>query len=336
MIKSLLIITMAMQGHWFGGQSYDLQVAWSAQAGLADARFHWQLIVADQIIAEQSHTLTNEPLTIRLELPEVRRISTMVLDWSVYPDFQPNREAITSGRVELTVYPRNLLASLPSLLQGRSVGVVGDAKLVAMLDELGIKAQDVPLDMLAFASQSLIIVAADALPGQGDLTDATNKLLSSNRSVLVFAQPHPTRIGPLSTTVQLQPTQWALYPDIPLPSTLLQSGQLIESPQPLKAERPAVVLLQTPGDQSITPLCYVPVLPGTRRVDSAVAQTAVHRSDTARLFWTQQHFEAWQDDPRAQWMLAEAINLLLSDSLETPSFNQYLKTKRDRDPSGKS
>jgi len=188
---SAVVLVLAHQGYWFGGQANELRVSWPITADVPDAVLHWELMFANTRIAEGAAPMPKdgEARTLQVELPAARVRTEMTLRWRLIENAEQPEAAeaqdgadqgskqgkvLAEGERPLHVFPDNLLASAAVRYQRHAEARAGRARRLTVVDPAGalhatLQQAQVPhehiesIDALGMQPPDVLLVAPDAL-----------------------------------------------------------------------------------------------------------------------------------------------------------------------------
>ena len=307
---ALLIVMLMNQGYWFSDQEATIAIRWAARGELPGADLAWDLMLGPVSVAKGQEALKpdNGPTTITVKAPSVRVRSE--LRWTYRLIQRDGGKELERGDIPVYVFPRNLTESWPRVI-GEKTLIVWDAP--EGLPKL-LKAAQVPHTAvadgadLALRQSDIALVGADQL---GDSPFAQSPLIGQAEagcSVMVFAQTRPDRLGgyALAERAVSGPLKWKLdHPllaglDIPDLQSWLATPDLRPRAIQLPVDEPALEVAwwprETPGEAPAP-------------IDALLVVKSI---GAGRIVLCQIPLGAWDQDPRSQLFLTNALNYLLT------------------------
>ena len=341
---SVVVLVLAHQGYWFGGQANELRISWPITAKTPDAKLHWRLMFADTVIANGACAMPRggEEQTLRLQLPATRVRTTMTLRWRLIAnDDDAEREdaqgetaakstrTLAEGRRPLHVFPDNLLASAAIRYQRHAIAqpdhrprltVVDPAgNLRATLEQANIPHQHVEsLDMLGMQSPDVLLIAANALDPHDQ--PALRTLANEGADVMVFAQSGRVALAGLDMSPRPAPPELNWRASHPMLARL-RTADLRSWTQPTNAARTWHALTVP----AAAPVLAVAQWPPEVRTDRPAPRDAAVVSQTVgkgRVVLWQIPLGDWDSDPRSQALLAGVLDYLPTAPQPTPPLGQ--------------
>ena len=308
----LLILLLAHGGYWFGGEDNTIRVRWAApEAGMPAAKLSWELFYASVSFGagETDVAVGDKTTTLTMKLPEARTLAAYT--WKYQLKEAKTGKVLDSG--ERVVY-----ACPPKLLEGQARRMVCKRIIVIDRQEAGLTSvlKGAGMDVLRLESvgdvllrkADVILVGEDQLPDN----EATQSLLRTKAEegagVMIFAQQHLKRsLGFALRDRPLKgPLAWRADHEL---FDRLSAADLNAWVRESGTDLAAVAL---PADARVLEVGYWPrETPGDAPapVDALVATETIGEG---RIVWWQIPVGAWTTDPRAQILLGNALDYLLT------------------------
>jgi hypothetical protein len=322
---TLLVVLLSNQGYWFGGQPGTIRVCWAMQERVPEAVLQWQLMFGTICVAEDRVTLPadGDGSTIHVTAPAVRVPTQVRWVWQLC---KRDGGAIGTGEQVIHLYPEHMLEPLRERLQGRKIVVWDETQeLATALRQAGIPFETIQkASNLEFLSVDFVLVGA----GQVDASEFSQTALvaqaRAGRSVLVFEQHDPARLNEYALLRRPVPQRIELRDGHPLLRDLGAEGI-----QRLLGGRPRDVwAVQLPPDEPALEVIWWPrEVPGKEPVPIDALLVA-KREGRGRIVLCQLPLEPWQQDPRSQILLRNALDYLLTRPEPTPRPGERMPASR--------
>ncbi len=319
-VSSLLVLLLSNAGFWFGGHEGSISVAFAARENVPASDLNWALHLSGARLATGKVALgqNDQPTLVRLTPPRVRVRSTM--RWSYRLLDRATGKELEAGEVPIHVFPDNLLAGVAGRFKGKRLVVISgeDARLSTSLAtaEVAHDAVNTPAD-LALDRPDVVLVARDALGPSPFEQSALLAQAKAGAGVIVFRQSRPRAVVGYRLARRAAPKslkwreQHPLFADVP--------GQRLDA---LLRDGAEAIAIQLPADEPALELAWWPrESAGTEPapIDALVVSKSV---GAGRLVLCQLSLGDWDDDPRAQLLLANALDYLLTRPEPTPAPSQ--------------
>lgn len=304
-VATAILIGFAFDGHWFGGQPYDISFTVPADAEVPRADLVWKIVVANTVLASGAiEVMRGHTHQLTIELPPVRVRTTAT--WLYEFTQVTSDDFIEHGQHYLHLYPTDLLDSI-AIPTDRRLVMVADASdsLVGVLNESGIPFERInePTQMPLYRVDMVIVVANHDKP-DGFAQTALLRIAGAGSTVLVLE-----RIGTRG-----------LF-DLPFRRTRFLSGSVGEKQCPLLTHieqiTPDMLLhLKAGTDRSQEPTFYhsQPNTEADMEADACLAEDdplfallSAYTIGRGELILAQIPFREWRSDPRSQLLLRNAI-----------------------------
>jgi hypothetical protein len=292
--------------------------------GAPGAVLSWELQLGLVQLASGQVTLEAGQPTARIgvSVPPVRVRTAM--RWAYCVTDPASTEVLAVGAETIHVYPEGLLGGVAKRLVGKTLVVCDRADgLPRTLASAGIPLTRVDNDATAIGI--LGTVSADAiLVGPDYLTDSLfsqTALLNqarSGRSVFVFAQTRVRRLAgyPLAQRARPSQLEWRLE------HPLLDGFQPGDVEDWLRPPSDDVRAVQLPVDEPALEVVYWPRETPGREPIPIDALLVVRQVGDGRIVLCQLPTTNWNEDPRAQLLLRNALNYLVTRPEPTPRPSQ--------------
>ncbi len=320
----VVIILLSHQGFWIGGDQNDIGLQWAARGGQPAADLRWELELGGTRVAWGNTAMLPDPGTteIRLTPPEVRVPVTM--RWKYTLTAHAGGKELDHGETPIEIFPSSLLDGLNRRI-GRSRIAVWDngEGLSGALDQAKAAYTRVTnLSKLAFLRPQAVLVGSDMLDDSPFTAGPLIELAHAGASVMFFYQGRSDTVDGYDLVRRNAPVRLEWLADHALlrgmDATMLKSiAGAAESflPVRLPADEPALAIAAWPRE-----------VPGTAPVsiDALLVSKAVGKG---RIVICQLPLTEWTKDPRAQLLLVNAMDYLLSPPEPTPRPSQRASTR---------
>ena len=354
---SVVVLVLAHQGYWFGGQANELRVAWPITADVPEAVLHWKLMFANTRIVEGAAPMPKdgEARTLQVELPPARVRTEMTLRWRLIATAeQPEAgdaqggadegskqgKVLAEGERPLHVFPDNLLASAAVRYQRHAEGPAGRARRLTVVDPAGalhatLKQAQVPhehvesIDALGMQPPDVLLLAPDAL-GAHD-RPALRTLANGGARVMVFAQQRRAELAGFDLTRRAAPPQLTWRAEHPLLARFRADDLQTWTVGGTDADSSTWRAVSVPADEPALAVAHWPFEVETDKPalrDAAVVSQTVGEG---RIVLWQVPLGDWRSDPRSQKLLAVALDYLPTAPQPTPPLGQRVKEKQKDD-----
>lgn len=329
----LLLVVLAHQGYWIGGESNTITLHWplADDATRPRARLHWVLSYGDHLVlarGEADLPGDGEPIRITLSPPDVRLRLALNWSWQLRP-FSKERNGspqharaappvLAQGKRTIHLFPHRL-ASLKQYTRGFGLAVWDDPEgLPAALAaaEVPHKRIDGHSDLL-MRKPELVLVGPHQLTAAGHA--ALCNLARAGSSVLIFDQPQLDRLGELELLSRPVPTALRWREDHPL-----LRGLSTADLSSILEDRDTVSALQLPADAPVLALAHWPTEATGWVVAPRSALLAVQTLGEGRIIYCQLPLGDWLHDPRSQRLLVNALDYMRTQPGPTPSLRRRM------------
>lgn len=317
---TLLIVVLSNAGYWFGGREATVGVRYTAEDALPAADLTWELHLAGARLSSGKLALEpgdadDEAAAVNLTPPTVRVRSAM--RWTYRLTERDTGKTLERGEVTLHVFPDDLLQGVGGRVAGKRLIVVGGD------DDLGLsellRAAEVPHSTiarpsdLALARPDIVLVGRDALDESPFQLSPLLAHAGAGASVVVFRQSKVSRIVayPLAPMRVPAAIKWrARHP------LLAAFGE--EQLDDLLRDGAEARAVRLPPDEAALEVVWSPREVNSREpapLDALVVTKSVGRG---RLVICQLPLAGWEADPRAQMLLAGALDYAVTPPQPTP------------------
>jgi len=326
----LLIILLAHGGYWFGGADNTITVRWAVpEAGMPAATLSWEFLYGTvRLGSGDAEVAAGEKATnVTLKLPEVRTFAAYT--WKYQLKDRKTGQVLESGERSVYACPTKLLEEQARRMAGKTITVIDsrDDGLASVLKGAGMDVLRLEsLGELQLRKADMVLVGENQLPENEVTQELLRAKAQEGARVMIFAQQHVKQS--LGFRLTDRPVKndlaWRTNHELfdRLPSAVL-NGWARESAVELKA-------LALPPDATVLELGNWPrETPGDEPgpIDALVATQTV---GAGRIVWWQIPVAGWKDDPRAQILLGNALDYLLTRP--GPTLSQAKRTSVIRTP----
>lgn len=314
-LATLLLVLLSNQGYWFGGREGSITFRPAARGGLPKAVISWDLMIDHVRLAGGEEPLPegDDPGVIRFTPPATR--ARVTLHWKYRLVAANDRHELEAGDVPINLFPDDLSARLPDILDGKTLAVWDKPQgLPALLDRAKVRytLAKSPSD-LQVSNQDIVLVGMSVIGESPFDQTPLAGLAESGASVMIFLQPGPaTLMG-----YPLQPR------DVPLKLQWREDHPLLQNfePDDLQSWMAGVRqfrCVQLPADEPALEIGYYPretpgIMPAP--IDAVLLTKSVGKG---RIVLCQLPLGEWVTDPRSQILLRNAMNYLLTRPQPTP------------------
>lgn len=317
---SLLILLLSNAGYWFGGREGTVNVRYATEDALPAAELTWELHLGGARLASGEIAIEpgREPAEVKLTPPRVRARSTM--RWRYRLTERATGKELETGDVPLHVFPDDVMEGVAGRMKDKRLVVIGgdDAGLSARL-----RAAEVPHTTLAAAADlalnrpDIVLVGRDVL---GESPFEQSPLLaqaSAGASVMLFRQSRPPKVAGYRLARREVPRSLEWRPEHPL-----FAGAGGEQLDDLLRDGAEVLAVRLPADEAALELAWWPREVKGEEPAPMDALVVTKSIGAGRLVICQLPLGDWEDDPRAQLLLAGALDYLLTRPQPTPPPSQ--------------
>jgi|GEM_PF-2152374 len=327
---AVILITLAHQGHWLSGRENAIHLQWLLDQPMPAATLNWELQLNRAKLGEGSIVFDagaiDQLTTVQIHCPAVRVRTQVKLNWQLVG--RDDGKSISKGKLDIYLYPDNLLAGLAKRIGNRQLVIVDD-KLPAMLAE-----HDVPhrrakhLATLAAGTDDLVIVGPDRIDDTPFIQQPLIGLAEGGASVCILRQadaatlagfPVVRRDAAVAPTWRKRHSLVAAFDPSVITSwfdDVKVSGHDFHAVR-LSADAPALEVVHWPYEVEHAEPTSVDAL--------LLTQTR----GRGRIVVCQLPLDNWSDDPRSQLWLTSTINYLLSQPQPTLSPAERFRKSRD-------
>jgi hypothetical protein len=319
--STLVVLALSNAGYWFGGREGSIRIELAAREGVGAADVAWELRLSGARLDAGRARLEagGEPATVKFTPPTVRVRSTM--RWAYRLSDPATGRELESGDVPLHVFPDDILGDVAGRVRDKRVVVLAgaDEGLSARL-----RAAKVPhtrvddSSALALDRPDIVLVGRDALGPAPFEQSPLLALARSGASVMLFRQSRPERVAGYPLAPRAAPRSLNWRERHPLFA--------VASPGPLDdllRDGAEVTAVRLPPDEPALELAWWPREAGSdvaagaepAAIDALVVTKSVGKG---RLVLCQLPLGDWDDDPRAQLLLAGGLDYLLTRPEPTP------------------
>jgi hypothetical protein len=319
-VTALLIFLFSNQGYWFAAQEGTISVSWAVEGGLPRTRLNWELM-ADTVRLDQGQVDLQagaQATRIALRVPGVR--TRVRLHWVYHLlDIDTTKELAT-GQADVQVFPRTLTDDWKKLSGGKSI-YVWDAPdgMPRILTTAHVAFTRISgTRQLQLQAPDVILVAQNQLapdPLDGSLLD-TSALLTYARagaSVMIMRQQDAAALCACALTPRRsEGLQWRLT------HPLLAGFDADDCHSWFAGEPQPVLALRLGVGEPALELAYWPrETPGPQPapIDAVLLTKTV---GSGRIVLCQIPLGDWQQDPRSQMFLGNALAYLVTRPEPTP------------------
>jgi hypothetical protein len=312
-IAALITILLAHNGYWFGDRAADVSFALAAPAPAGHVT--WQLMFG---AAEIAHGATDiaagANVTIKVTPPKVRTRSNCRL---VYTFTDAAGKLLESGEAPVSLFPDDLFAGMPRMMQGQRVAVWGEGvdPLAAFLDRAAVPHELGTGSVLGFERPQVLLVGPGALDGVGALArPPLVELARRGASVIVFRQSSDEQLAGYSLVRRTVPAEMGWRVEHPLLSSLQSSDWATLVPP--ASEQVAVRL---PLGEPALEVTYWPAEVGKKVAAPVDALVVTRTIGKGRIVFCQLPLPGdWETDPRSQTFMRAALEYACTPPGPTP------------------
>lgn len=314
----VLLVMLSNQGHWFGGRPGTVTVQWAVETGMPAAVLDWRLGFGEVAIKSGRLELPvdGDPARLSLTLPEIRVPTAMRFVY--HARMVDSGDVIAKGEASIHLYPDSLLDAVARRVRSKHIIVWDGAEgLPALLADA--KIPHVRIDKesgLQLSRPDIILVGRDQIPDAPFAQSALLAQAKSGATVLVFWQTQLSTLAGYPLAVRAAPERLEWRSD----HLLARHVRLLESCLPVRSRsretsgpelsRVQLRAIRLPADEPATEIAFWPrEVPGDGPVpiDALLLVKAVGKG---RIVLCQIPLGPWQDDPRSQLFLADALDYL--------------------------
>lgn len=314
-VAAVVVILLAHQGYWFGGDQGDIGVQWAARGGQPAADLSWELALGAVKVASGVAPMQLDPAktVIRITPPQVRVRVTM--RWKYAIKSRDGGRELEHGDLPIEIFPTSLLDGLPRRIGRSRVAVWDDAESFAqaLVQAKASFARVASLSKLALSRPRAVFVGSDMLDESPFSEGPLIEIAEAGASVMIFRQERPDALAGYDLVPRDSPARLDWLSDHALlrgmDASMLKSLEF--APQGLLA-------LRLPADEPALPIAAWPrELPGTTPVpiDACLLTKSVGKG---RIVLCQLPLSDWVHDPRTQLLLMNAMDYLLTSPEPTP------------------
>ena len=323
------MVSLSNQGHWFGGQTGRAEVCWVTPLAVDDAVLSWELELGLVRLASGQVTLNRDQAATCIDVPVPSVRARTAMRWT-YCVMDPGGTAtLAVGFEEIHVYPENLLAGVGPRLAGRTLTICDGADglprtlTLAGIPHVRVERDATALNTLETLRGDIIVVGPNWLTESPFSQAAFLNQARSGCSVFLFAQTHVRQLAGYALLRRPPPgrLEWRL--DHPLLAGFL-TGDVEEW-----VRRPGedVWAVQMPADEAAFEVVYWSPMTRGREPVPIDALMLVQRVGAGRIVLCQLPPMSWNEDPRAQVLLRNALDYLLTRPEPTPRPSERVTTR---------
>ena len=205
----LLLLTISHGGHWLGGRTGSVTVAWPVESGPQASKLEWACRLGSIPLAQGTADMVDgtRPVTIRFAPPKVRVRTTLRFECRIK---SANADAPSAAaESDLYIYPEPDQGELAQKYAGKRVVVMGcGGGLSTLLDREKIPFHLAPdLSHVGLIGPDMLIIGPDACdPGPLGQADAECLLKAGTRVIALRQTRTPSILGPPGhSTPELRP-----------------------------------------------------------------------------------------------------------------------------------
>jgi hypothetical protein len=314
----VLLLTLAHGGHWLGGHTESISIAWPAKSGMPAAAIHWQCSMGTVSLASGNASMPDaaHPLIISLAVPHVR-VTTRV-HFSCTARDKNNDTKIAGGEGDIVVYPDQLVGTFEKMYTGKRVVLLDHSKsILKLLDQAKIHADPIlDLSQLLLRQTDVLIVGPDELKSSPLQQPALLPMASKGCQIIILRQRDVTTIAGYH-----------------LSQREVLSNLIWTTDHPLLAHLDTDTL-QTWIGNTTTPAIRVPA--GDASLEVGYWKPEAHSQSpspidallmtstigTGRLVFCQLPADDWANDPRSQILLRNILSYATTRPEPTPRSDQ--------------
>jgi len=320
MKTTLLIVLLTHQGYWLGGQEQTISVQWAVDQPMPAANLQWGLMFGQVRLAGDEIKMPDGigPAVVKLKIPPVRVRTQM--QWAYRVRARDGGKELASGQQLLNVFPPISLDDTAARMIGRKLYVV-DAPdgLPALLAAAKIDATRIAdTDQLQLARADVLLIAANQLSDSPFAQAPLVEQAKAGAQVLILRQTKPTTLCGFALARRPVPPKLVWREEHPLfaflDATDLQSW--------LDGDSADLWAIRLPTDAPALEIAYWPRETPGRDPAPIDAVLAVEAIGKGRIVLCQLPLGSWNDDPRSQLFLVNALNYLLTRPEPTPPPSQ--------------
>ncbi len=209
----LLILLLANQGYWFGGQDATITATWAVKADLPAAEVVWELSFNRVRVAQGTMDIKagDASTTLTLAVPEVRVVTSML--WSYTLKRKDTGEVIQTGEWPVTLYPKKLYSDFSQRLKTRKLTIIDPQPELSDF----LTANGIPNTRLSEASSletrqaDVLLVAPGAMGNAALVQERLVEQAKHGASIAVLCQDGENMIGYRLTSRPLGPLSYRLH-----------------------------------------------------------------------------------------------------------------------------
>lgn len=313
----LVTLLLSQHGYWPGGGDAHLLVARNAQMPSVSAQVEWKLLLDKTLVASGTSAieLTDQPADVLVRTPAVRERADFTFAYAVRS--KANDTPIQSGELPVHLFPTGLVRDHAKAAEEKRIVVLdNEPRLVDFLRIAKLKPTRVQ------KSSRLELLAPDLLfigPKQwsGETEEAVIGLVRGGCSALVLRQPAGDSVEGWPLAPRSAPADF----DWKLTHPMFRGLDADDLRSLLADARTDPVCIRMAPDAAALPLAAWPrELPEVKAspatpIDCLIVTQTLGRG---RLLLCQLPLPDWAEDPRAQILLNNALDYLLTRPEPTP------------------
>lgn len=328
-VASLLVVLLSHAGYWFGGQDGSVTAQWAVKADAPAAQVSWELMLGGARLDGGNAALGpgdgERGAPIRVRPPVVRARTSM--RWVYRVTAQDGGAELARGDVPVDVFPDDLLDGLAQRVAAAKTELVvwdaADGALPALLARA-----KVPNLRVDGAGPLQVRRTPAVLVGPGALRDSSPfaqsmlmRQASAGANVFVFAQDKPQRLMGYELTPRKRDARVTWRAE----HALLREF----TPRDLAGLWPSEArALRLPADDASLEIAWwQPDVKGKAEPAPIDALIVEKKVGEGRLIFCQLSLDDLQHDPRAQLLVANAVDVLLTRAAPTPPLSRRLEQR---------
>jgi len=310
----VLLLTFAHGGHWLGGRTESLSIAWPAESGMPAATLHWECTVGPVALASGNAEMPDaaHPLTVSLSVPHVR-ITTRVHFSCIARDKVSDKQ-LAGGESNIVIYPDDLIGTFEKQYAGKRFSVLTRSEsLKRLIDLARIRADSITnLSQLGLNQPDVLIVGPDELTSRPLQRPAILPMADQGCQVILLRQSNVDSVAGYRLTRREDVSNLNGKSDHPLLANL-DSDTL----QAWITHDPAMAVRLPAGDASL-PIGFWHPEAASRSGLPVDALLVTKTVGTGRIVLCQLPADDWADDPRSQILLHNLLAYATTRPEPTP------------------
>ncbi len=307
---ALLIILLSHEGYWISGSADEIRFEWAAAAPMPAADLRWELMFGTVKMASGQTPMAPQggKAVVRITAPRSGACES-ALRWQYSVRSGADGKELDRGSLPIVIFPQNLMEGLANRI-GLSRVAIWDQKgdlVQALSDAKATFYRYTDASKLGFARADIILVGPDTLPPSSFDQGAVFSLAQAGASVMIFRQSRCKELGTYAVVRRTAPANFDWMTDYPLLRGM--DANLLGS---LTARFNEFLAVRLPSDEPALTIGAWPREVATANSAAVDALLASKTIGNGRVVFCQIQFGNWQDDPRSQIFLMNAIDYLLS------------------------